>query len=104
MQGEVLLLLSSSFSVVKVYPSDIPPNSCEFLSVLDEESGICRILIYRPPDVSIEDTRLLFRSIHAILSLHPTAIVLGDFNHDERPSLETRYDIHVPTKQRYRKS
>ena len=76
----MLLLLSSSFSVVEVHPSDIPPNSCEFLSVLVTESGNCWILIHRPPDVSVEDTPLFFRSIDAILSLHPNAIVLGDFN------------------------
>ena len=76
----MLLFLSSSFSVVEVDPSDIPPNSCEFLSALDKESGNCWILIYRPSDVSVEDTRLLFRSIDAILSLHPNAIVLGDFS------------------------
>ena len=33
--GCVLLLFSSSFSVVEVHPSDTPPNSCEFLPVLD---------------------------------------------------------------------
>ena len=78
--GGVLLLLSGSFSVVEVHPSDIPPNSCEFLLVLDKEFGNSWILIYRPPDVSVEDTQLLFRSIDAILSLHPNAIVLEDFN------------------------
>ena len=76
----VLLLLSSSFSVVQVYPSDIPPNSCKFLSVLNKESGNCWILIYRPSEVSVEDAQLLFCSIDAILSLYPNAIVLGDFN------------------------
>ena len=54
--------------------------SCEFLSVLDKESGNCWIFIYRLPDVAVEDTQLLFRSIDAILSLNPNAIVLGDFN------------------------
>jgi hypothetical protein len=79
-RGGGLIFFNSLFSVVQPNPPIPPPLSCDLLLVVDMHSGFCWILVYRPPNISAEETRQLLTTINAVITAHSQATILGDLN------------------------
>jgi hypothetical protein len=75
-----MMLFSPSHSVVEVLPPVPAPASCELLSVIDRKNNRLFVLIYRPPDCSVTDTKQLFMCIESLILAHREVTVMGDFN------------------------
>ena len=81
--GGVALYFRNTYVVSEVSLPVELPNSCDVLAVYDKHSSCCWVLIYRPPDVTAEDTRQIYRSLIALLTIYPNITILGDFNFSE---------------------
>ena len=75
--GGVALYFRNTNVVSEVSLPVESPNSCDVLAVYDKHSSHCWVLIYRPPDVTAEDTRQLYRSLKALLAIYPNITILG---------------------------
>ena len=78
--GGVMMFFDNSHCVTQITIPSIIPGACELLLVQDVAATQSWLLVYRPLNCNVGDTRLLFDVINQIVSEYPNSIVLGDFN------------------------
>ena len=74
------MFFDNSHCVTQITIPSIISGSSELLLVQDVAAIQSWLLVYRPPDCNVGDTRLLFDVINQIVSEYPNSIVLSDFN------------------------